>query len=167
MQPNFDHAVAFTGHRPEKIRDGHNESSETVVKIKQELTRLITEKINAGCDCFLSGMAMGTDLWAAEAVLALKKEYPQIRLVAVIPFPQQADRFSYGWKGRYEAVLAQSDEQVVIHPERMGNSYKCRNEWLVEHAAHVIGVYNGKRGGTMQTLNMALTQGRFVSVIHC
>lgn len=42
-----------------------------------------------------------------------------------------------------------------------------RNKWLVEHSSHIIGVYNGSRGGSMQTLNMALLNGSDIKIIHC
>lgn len=159
--------VAFTGHRPEKIRDGGNENSANVLQIKTELRRLILEKINAGCTCFLSGMAMGTDLWAAEIVLSLKQEYPHITLIAAVPFPEQADDFPRRWKERYAAALSRCDEIVTVSPQKQTGGFMRRNKWMIDHSAHLIGVYNGCRGGSMQTINMALLNGSDIKLISC
>ena len=164
---NPEKTVAFTGHRPEKIRDGQDENSVSVLHIKFQLRQAILEMIDKGCTCFLSGMAMGTDLWAAEIVLDLKKQYPYLRLAAVIPFPGQSNLFSKEWKHRYLDILSRCDESHIITPQRQSNSFMLRNKWLVDHAAHVIGVYHGGRSGTMQTLNMALLNGSDVKIIHC
>lgn len=160
-------AVAFTGHRPEKIRGGKHENSDEVRQIKQELTRLILSKINGGCTWFLTGMAMGADIWAAEIVLYLKKKYPHIRLAAAVPFPGQDAGFPAEWKERYHAVLDRCDEIHMVSPVRQPGGYMRRNRWLVEHSCHIIGVYNGSRGGSMQTLNMALLNGSDIKIIHC
>lgn len=159
--------VSFTGHRPEKIKNGFSEESPVVIEIKDKLRAAILEKIAEGCVCFLTGMAMGADIWAAEIVLALQKEHPQISLVAVVPFSGQADAFPPQWKVRYKAVLAQSSEVRILSPCYYKSCYHVRNRWLIEHSAHLIAVYNGSRGGTMQTLNDALTKGHDVKIIRC
>ena len=46
------------------------------------------------------------------------------------------------------------------------DSFQVRNEWMVNHAARVIAVYNGTGGGTHNTIEYAKTQGvplRFIS----
>ena len=50
---------------------------------------------------FISGMAMGVDIFAAEAVLKLKEKYPQIKLECAIPCETQANKWSEGWRNRY------------------------------------------------------------------
>ena len=60
------HRVCFTGHRPEKLRIPEEE-------VKQFLTTEIQKAINEGYITFLSGMARGIDIWAAEIVLDFKK----------------------------------------------------------------------------------------------
>ena len=159
--------VAFTGHRPNKIKDGKNEQSENVLHIKHELKRLIAEKIDNGCCCFLTGMAMGADIWAAEAVLELKELHPEIKLIAVIPLPKLAEEFPPEWKTRYHAVLSQCDETVTVCEQKQSDCFARRNKWLVDHSAHLIGIFNGSRGGSMQTLNMALMNGSDVQIISC
>ena len=61
------HRVCFTGHRPEKLK----QSESVIVKA---LETAIKEAIADGKNVFISGMACGVDIWAAEIVLRLRKE---------------------------------------------------------------------------------------------
>ncbi|MEE1074515.1 MAG: SLOG family protein, partial [Acutalibacteraceae bacterium] len=58
---------AFTGHRPQNLPFGFNEADERCQTLKKLLRyaieKLITEK---GVTLFVSGMALGVDIYAAE-----------------------------------------------------------------------------------------------------
>ena len=56
----------FTGHRPEKLSLSENE-------VKHLLEKAIDNAIADGYVTFITGMAKGTDIWAAEIVLEKKK----------------------------------------------------------------------------------------------
>ena len=77
---------SFTGHRPNKLQIEHDDNDLRTSGLKAALKKEIIKKIENGTDTFMSGMALGIDLIAAEAVIELKKIYPHIKLTAVIPF---------------------------------------------------------------------------------
>ena len=60
------HRCCFTGHRPDKMILGEKD-------IKPLLEKAIDKAIEEGYVTFVTGMAMGTDVWAAEVVLEKKK----------------------------------------------------------------------------------------------
>lgn len=74
---------AFTGHRPQSLPFGFNESDERCIALKQtlraEIIRLIEQE---GVTHFISGMALGVDMYAAEIVLGLKSSYEALLLKA-------------------------------------------------------------------------------------
>ena len=74
--------MAFTGHQD---YDGRADGI-----LRAVVYRLWSE----GFRFFLSGMACGFDLAAAEAVLALRGECAGMELVAVVPFAGQPESFS-------------------------------------------------------------------------
>ena len=83
---------AFTGHRPKGL--GYPESDERCAALKEKLRSLIIRMIEEkGVTHFISGMAQGVDMYAAEIVLELKKHYPQITLECAIPYERQAVRW--------------------------------------------------------------------------
>lgn len=135
----------FTGHRPEKLHCG-----EEIVRAK--LAREIDRAIAEGYRTFISGMARGVDIWAAEIVLERRKENPALRLICALPYPGFGDRWGKEWKGRYQAILAEADLEKAVCPSFFMGSYQKRNEWMVDHAGRVIAVYDGEAGGTRNTI---------------
>ena len=53
-----------------------------------------------GINTFISGGALGVDQWAAEAVVLLREEHPDIKLIIARPFPSQADKWP--WESRMD-----------------------------------------------------------------
>ncbi len=71
---------AFTGHRPKSFPWKYNEAARECVLLKEALSAQITALAERGVTEFLSGMALGVDLWSAQIVLGLQEKYPTIRL---------------------------------------------------------------------------------------
>lgn len=59
-----------------------------------------------GITRFMTGMAVGFDMLEAEVVLSMKGLCPDIKLMAVVPYSGQAERFSDYNHRRYDALLA-------------------------------------------------------------
>lgn len=78
--------LTFTGHRPESLPFGENELSASAIRIKTLLADEIMRCAAQGYDTFLAGGARGGDILFAEQVLFVKGlEYPDIRLITVVP----------------------------------------------------------------------------------
>lgn len=147
----FSHTtVAFTGHR--KYRG----------EAQQALADTVVALYNGGYTTFLSGMAVGFDMAAAECVLSLKERLKGIRLVAVVPFEGQEQRFSEEDKRRFEEILRRADERVVLSQIYHKGVYTVRNDYLVSHSAVVVACYDGSAGGTRYTVRRAEKTGREV-----
>lgn len=74
---------AFTGHRPQSLPFGFDESDKRCTSLKSVMRDQIVALIeNEGVTHFITGMALGVDMYAAEIVLDLKSKYPHITLKA-------------------------------------------------------------------------------------
>ena len=94
-------ALAFTGHRPESLPFGENELSASAIRIKTLLADEIMRCAAQGYDTFLAGGARGGDILFAEQVLFVKGlEYPDIRLITVVPHEGQANNWTEAWRER-------------------------------------------------------------------
>lgn len=144
--------LCFTGHRPEKL---HSDEA-TVCTV---LSNAIDAAIADGFATFITGMARGVDIWAAEIVLARKADNSEIRLICALPHPDFEKRWNAQWQARYNVILQQADLVRVIYPEFSMASYQARNEWMVDHSARVIAIYNGAPGGTAKTVAYAERNG--------
>ena len=147
------HRCCFTGHRPERLSIPES-------KVKAALQKEIRLAIADGINVFITGMAPGVDIWAAEIVLELrKKEELSLKLIAASPHPGFENRWSIEWQKRYAAVMAKADfiKEVCSHYSR--GCYQIRNEWMVDHSARVIAVWNGRPSGTKNTIVYAKRKG--------
>lgn len=155
------------GHHPKKFLWGYDEDNGRCVALKQALAAEITKLIKAGYTDFFSGMAKGTDTWAALAVLALKKENPALNLHCVPTCKGQADGWPTSVRESYSSILEQADEVVYVNREYNEGCMLERNRYLVDHAACLLAVYNGEwRGRTMMTVRYAGELGRKVIILR-
>ena len=68
------HRCCFSGRRPEKLNVPEEE-------VKQWLEQQIDQAIADGYLTFISGCAMGVDIWAGQIVLKRKEQNPDIHLI--------------------------------------------------------------------------------------
>lgn len=157
----IENSCAFTGHRPKKFPWGYDESADGCVQLKEVLSEKIAELAAAGITDFLSGMAEGTDTWAALAVLALRKKNPALRLHCILPCKGQADRWTASARELYYQILDRADNVIYVSEDYHKDCMLERNRYLVDHAAKLLAVYNGEwRGGTAMTVRYAKKLGR-------
>ena len=104
---------------------------------------------------FISGMARGVDIWAAEIVLRLRNEGQNVKLICASPYDGFERGWSAEWQRRYNVVLAAADLVRFICPGYSRACFQIRNEWMVDHSSLVIAVFNGQPGGTKNTIDYA------------
>lgn len=108
-------SVAFTGHRPDKLY-GYNKDDNFPILVK--LKEVIIDSINNGTTTFMSGMAQGVDLWAAEIVADLRdRKYPHIKLIAAIPFVGQETKWPPSSRRYWEDIKQRCDEVRYVSEE--------------------------------------------------
>lgn len=146
------HRCCFTGHRPEKLRASEEE-------VRAWLTTQIEKAIAEGYTTFITGMAMGVDIWAGEIVADMRASHPGLHLIAATPYPTFAVRWSPVWRNRYYALIQKADLVKEISTGFNQGAFQKRNEWMVDHSNRVIAYYNGEAGGTQNLLKYASNQG--------
>ncbi len=139
--------ACFTGHR--KIPP--NESS----VVSENLRKTLVQCIENGYCYFGAGGALGFDTLAAKTVLELKKEYPHIKLILVLPCQNQ----TRGWKPtdikEYESIKLSADKVVYTSEQYFRGCMQKRNRHLVDHSSLCICYLTEPSGGTAYTVEYA------------
>lgn len=148
-------SCCFTGYRPEKFDFKFIETDEKFKVFTKRLLTAISKTIESGCTTFYTGMACGFDIIAAEHLALMKCINKNLKLVAVIPFKDQAKNFSPEWKHRYEALLKSCNETIVLNDVYEKWVFAQRNRYMVDHSSFCITYFDGKPGGTKNTLKYA------------
>ncbi len=146
------HRCCFTGHRPEKLHI--SESS-----VKRRLKKAIRQAIEDGFTTFLSGMARGVDMWAAELVLKEREKDDRIRLICASPFVGFENSWNLADRRNYENIMKQADYMVYVCSDYTRSCFQIRNRYMVDRSARVIAAYNGESGGTKNTILYAEDMG--------
>lgn len=152
---------AFTGYRPAKLPFSA-EKDPACLALKMRLKDEIYNAVSDGYTDFVCGMALGSDTWAAELVLEVKETLSGIKpihLHAYLPFPGQDARWSAQSRRRYREILEQCDSVTEICSHYTPDSMDRRNRAMVQRANRLIAVFDGKKGGTANTIRMAHEQG--------
>lgn len=138
--------VTFTGHRPDKLGGYGNGSYVYIVE------RVIREALVERCpDSVISGMALGTDQAAARAAIQCG-----IPVCAALPFAGQDARWPAQSQAEYAALLAQCAEVRVVCPGTYQPwKFIQRDAWMVSRCDEVWAVWDGSRGGTGSTVEIA------------
>lgn len=148
------HRVSFSffGHKPTEL-GGYDEENRLNMWVKFSLKVLVghlctrNEKVT-----FLCGGQPGSELWAAEEILAYKQNHPDkdIQVHLILPFPNLSGRKEDG-----EAVIAkpwpeeshkrlmlvqQSVDEVKVLSEGPYSAWRIRlrDEWVIENSTGVI-----------------------------
>lgn len=146
------HRCCFSGHRPEKL-------NEPEAEIKQWLSEQIDSAIAAGYTTFISGCAMGVDIWAGQIVLQKKAQNPALHLIAATPWPGFSNKWSIDWQIQYSDLLKNADLIIPVSNHYHKSVFQQRNEWMVDHSNRVIAYFNGAPGGTKNTIDYAASKG--------
>ena len=174
-----ERTICITGHREKSIlpyKDDPGNIHMTRAAVRLLLYRYIDMALEKGYTDFFSGLADGTDLWAAEYVLLKKESNSDIRLIGAMPFLRHS-RFMHKdvrellcnvEKKADCLVLLNSDPYVVYGKSgRQGTDadlYKVRNYYIADNSSAVLAFFDERnpRSGTAQTVNYALRQGKKV-----
>ena len=123
---------------------------------------MLIEAIEQGYRYFGAGGALGFDTLAAQTVLELRSEYPDIKLILVLPCENQAR----GWKQadieEYERVKAAADKVVYTSKDYFNDCMHKRNRHLVDNSSLCICYLTEQSGGTAYTVNYAQSQGLII-----
>lgn len=138
----------FTGHRD--ITDEEKEIC------RRRITRAVEAFMRMGVTDFLVGGALGFDTVAAVTLINLKRtRFPQIRVITVVPFRGQADRWSPANRALYKTLLLASDKSVVLSEEYHPRCMSQRNKYMVDHSAYCLSYVKRSSGGSHSTASYA------------
>jgi uncharacterized phage-like protein YoqJ len=141
--------LGITGHRPHPYLGGYNIPNPTYEKVYQALQ----DKFHELCpEKIISGMALGTDQWAAWAAMELS-----IPFIAAVPFEGQDSKWPDESKRKFKVLLDSAAEVVIVSPGGYAlEKMHIRDRWIVDNSNALCAVWTGiRQGGTFGTIRYA------------
>ena len=160
LTTEFGKSCCFTGHRASKLPWGYDENDLRCVALKEKLDAVIVAVYESGVTHFITGMANGCDMYCAEAVLKLKAQHPDLTLEAAVPYDGQEEKWSRDLRDRYNNILINCDAVNIISDRYTSFCMMQRNKYMVDRSSILIACYDGKAGGTWNTIKYAMDLDR-------
>ena len=156
---NPETTCCFTGPRSPRLPMNGNEFSAEICGLKTNIRSAVIDAYSEGFRFFMSGMAEGFDLFAAEIVIGLKNELDGIALVAVLPYSGAPKSHSSSVNKRIDLVLEKADAVISLSEDYVPGCEHMRNKYMSDNSTRIIGYYNGLSGGTAHCWNYAAAKG--------
>lgn len=144
-------ACCFTGHR--KIPPQYR------AKIYADLQAEIIRLHKSGVVYFLCGGALGFDTLAAQAVLELRRKYPKIKLLLILPCKDQTRGWPAADRIIYENIKKACDGFRYVCDRYTQGCMQIRNRRLVECSTCCVCYLTRRTGGTAYTVAYAKQKG--------
>lgn len=78
-----------------------------------------------------------------------------IKVIAVVPYPEQAKNWSDFEKALYDKYISFADEVVTISPSYKRGVFRLRNEYMVDRSSKLLAFCSESYGGTRITIDYA------------
>ncbi|MBO5340056.1 MAG: DUF1273 family protein [Oscillospiraceae bacterium] len=161
-----EHTCCFTGHRPDKLPWGTDETDPRCAALKEKIAEAVERAYQAGCRHFICGMARGCDLYFCRVVLDLRSHRPEVTVEAAIPCESQTDSWPEAERICHAGLLDQCDFETMVQHRYDRGCMMRRNRYMVDRSCRIVAVYDGiPKGGTANTLAYALKQELTVDMI--
>lgn len=148
--------LMVTGHRPHKLPPNSEEVIKVILSAKIQQTLLVHPNLN-----LISGMAIGVDTWFTE--IGLKMGIPTH---AVIPFKEQASRWSFEEQKHYSKLLKCVKSVTVVSNRPTIKSYFDRNIIMVNKSNECLAICNDSKSGTAHAIKIAKERGLPIKIFN-
>ncbi|WP_416150621.1 SLOG family protein [Salipaludibacillus sp. HK11] len=142
--------LAITGYKPHEIGI-FNEKHEQLPYLKKALSKKIAQlKEEYDIKWIITSGQPGVELWAAEAAINLKDQYPDLKVATLAPFFEQEEKFQEAVKKLYFSVWNQSDYKDFITKRKYESPAQLRlkNQFVVEKSEASLVLYDEETEGT-------------------
>ncbi|WP_256761088.1 SLOG family protein [Cohnella sp. WQ 127256] len=139
--------LLITGYRAHELGI-YDQKHKGIAYIHKAITSKLIPLIEDGLEWVITPGQYGVDLWACEAVIALKKQYPQLKLSIITAFLNQEEKWKEDKKEYYEGILREVDyygavsKQPYIGPWQ----FAARDDLLLRKTDGILLVYDEDAG---------------------
>ena len=136
--------ACFAGHQSERLPQG-----EALKQLRIKLSGEIEKAIKDGYNTFLFGGTRGWELMAAQEVVIKKtlidfNKPRYIRLIAVIPYEEQAVKYPLVEHELYYKIMSRCDEVITLNTRYNKQCYAQRDQYIAKHSTRAICYWCGK-----------------------
>lgn len=141
--------------------------------IKKAIKKQLVALMDEGLEWIIVSGQWGVEIWAAEAVLELKKEYKNLRLAVITPFLEQEEKWNDSKKELYNSILIRADYVNSVTKSKYDGpwQFKEKDKFLLRNSDGMILIYDEENEGSpkyikAQAEQLALTTSYIIIQIN-
>lgn len=163
---NMDKTFSLIGFEPSEIYWGDDEKNNNFIALKRNCISVFLNLMgDNNLITILTSITHGFELAITDIFISLRNVLNNIKIVAVIPYPNQEKKWSEKNKLRYRKILKNCDEQIIISEKFTPTCLKKRDKFLIDNSTHFIACYNGMPGRTRNAIHYAKEKGVKITIL--
>lgn len=141
--------LVITGYKAHELGI-FNDKHDGIPIIKKALESRLTPLLESGLEWVIISGQPGVETWAAETVIDLKDDFPELQLAVITPFEEQEKNWNDAKKQAYEFILAHADYTVSLtkRPYEAPWQFIERDKFLLRNSDGILIVYDEENDGS-------------------
>lgn len=135
--------LLVTGYRAHELGI-YDSKHQAIPYIKKALTRRLLPLIEEGLEWVITPGQYGVDLWACEVVLALKQQYPELKLGIITAHAAPEEKWKEEKQNEYRRIIAGADYYGAVSNAPYDGSwqFRARDELLFRKSDGILLFYD-------------------------
>lgn len=136
-------SVYVSGYRPHELGI-FNDQHPGVPIIKKALENELRTLLDDGLEWVIVSGQQGVETWAAEIVIKLKQEYPQLRYSIITPFLEIEKNWNEQNQQKYHSIVSQADfvTSVTKRPYEAPWQFIEKDKFIIQHTDALLLLYD-------------------------
>jgi uncharacterized phage-like protein YoqJ len=122
--------------------------------IKKAIQRKLITLLEDGLEWVILSGQLGVETWAAEVIMDLQMDYPQLRYAVITPFLDQEKNWNEMKKEKYEEILMNADYTATVtkKPYEGPWQFVAKNKFFIQNSDGLLIVFDEEKGGSPKYL---------------
>jgi len=141
--------LVITGYKPHELGI-FDDKHEGVRFIKKALENRLRTLIDEGLEWVILSGQLGVETWAAEVVIDLQEEFPQLHFAILTPFEDQEKNWNEAKQEKYEFLLSQADfhRSLTNKPYEAPWQFVEKNKFFLRNSDGILLIYDEETEGS-------------------
>lgn len=148
----------LTGYRAWEL-SAYGQDDPKITVIKYALRNALTPMLEDGLEWVITGGELGVEQWGASLALALRAEYPALKVAVMLPFAEFGHQWNEGNQGQLATLLTQVDYHgnTFSHPYENPQQLSGYTRFMAQHTDAALMVYDPEFEGKPKFAHLAAT----------
>lgn len=141
--------IYVTGYRPHELGIFNDKHPGTAI-IKKALDQELRALLDEGLEWVVISGQQGVETWAAEVIIELKNEYPNLKYSIITPFLEQEKNWNEIKQQKFHYIVSKADftTSVTKRPYEAPWQFIEKDKFIIQNTDGILLVYDEENEGS-------------------